>query len=58
METTKSNPPTKRQLRYFKIGMFVTKNCNSDLFNPPIKILSEQHAKAIYLTQSKGHRYT
>lgn len=58
METKTATSPTKHQLRWFKVGMIVTKNCNSDLFNPPIKIESQNHARALYATQDKGHRYS
>ena len=49
----------KHQQRWFiaRVSKYIVKNSNSDLFNPPIKIESEQHARAIYLTQTKGHTY-
>lgn len=55
-----AKPPTKNkhQLRWFKVGMTITKNSNSDLFNPPITIKSENQAIAIWITQAQGHTYT
>lgn len=48
----------KRTQRWFiaRIGSEIIKN-ELSLFNPAIKIMSDQHAKALFLTQLKGHRY-
>lgn len=40
-----------------RVGQYITKNCASDLFNPPMRIESEQHAKALHASQDKGNRY-
>mgnify|MGYP001610291730 CR=1 FL=1 len=47
----------KHQQRWFKKGMTVTLNNSLSLFEPPILIASEQHAKALHASQDKGHRY-
>lgn len=61
-KNTKINAPTttKHKLIWFenRVDKYITKNCASDLFNPPIMIASKMHAKALYITQSAGHRYS
>lgn len=60
-KNTKINAPTttKRQLIWFenRVKKSITKNCASDLFNPPVLITSKMHAKALYASQDKGNRY-
>jgi len=55
IKQTKPHP-----LRWFenRTGKEVIKNYLS-LFNPPVKIESKQHAKALFITQrEKGYRYS
>jgi hypothetical protein len=36
-----------------RVGKYIRKNCNADLFNPIILIASEAHARALFLTQAE-----
>ena len=51
-------PRVKHQQKWFRnrVGQFVVAG-HANLFNPPIQIASEGHAKALWVSQSKGHRY-
>ena len=53
---------TKRlQLIWFvnRVGKYVIKNGTIDIFNPPVKIASIMHAKALWITQTeKGYNYS
>ena len=42
-----------------RIGTYVVKNGTTDMFNPPVKIASVMHAKALWITQKeKGYNYS
>jgi len=58
MIKTKFKP--RKSLRWFvdRVGRYVFKNASADLFNPPIEVLNEQHAKALHASQDKGNRFT
>jgi len=61
MQTTRSPKKFKPRfpVKWFtnRVGQYITKNCANDLFNPSIRIISEQHAKALHASQDKGNRY-
>lgn len=48
----------KHKLAWFinRIGKEIFKP-NINIFNQPIKIESQQHAKALYISQTKGYIY-
>lgn len=51
----------KHPLRWFinRVGKELIKNNTADLFNDTIKVMSEQHAKALFITQKeKNYTYT
>lgn len=51
----------KHPLRWFinRVGKELIKNNTADLFNNTIKIMSEQHARALFITQKeKNYTYT
>jgi hypothetical protein len=48
----------KRKLIWFinRVGKEVIRG-ELSLFHPPIKIESNQHAKALYISQTKGYKF-
>lgn len=40
-----------------RVGVNIVAGNTASLFTPPIKIESQQHAMALYLSQEKGYRY-
>jgi len=55
----KGTNKAKHPLRWFvnRVGKELIKNNTADLFNLPVKVMSEQHAKALFITQ-KEKNYT
>jgi hypothetical protein len=49
----------RRPLSWFikRIGKEIVLNNKFNLFNPPILVESEGHAKGLYAWQDKGHRF-
>ena len=60
MISRKMRTKKKHRLKWFefRVGHYLIKNGSSDLFNEPIKIESRGHAKALWITQTKGHAYS
>lgn len=54
----KAGKTVKHPVRWFlnRVGKYISTK-DPSLFNPPIKIGGEQHAKALFINQSKGYRY-
>lgn len=51
--------PPRKSLAWFlnRVGSDIIQNNQFNLFVGPIRVQSEQHAKALYAHQDKGHRY-
>lgn len=49
----------RKSLKWFinRVGQDIVRNDKIDLFTPPVRIISEAHAKALHANQDKGNRF-